>query len=182
MLNGKSSGNQMRKQQGGGGVIFWAGLRGNTIVSPFRVEQGVKLNSRNYCSFLTRNCMPWYQRLLDQDKRTLILMKDSAPSHASKYSRAWFSDNDFGGSKLMTWAPNSPDLNPIEILWSLIKRKVYGNGKQYSSVDALDVLLEAVRKASTEVPEKRLSCFVNNVDKSLVNVIKCHGGSFERVK
>ena len=109
-------------------------------------------------------------------------MKDSAPSHACKYSRAWFNDNDFGGSKLMTWAPNSPDLNPIEILWSLIKRKVYGNGKHYSSVDALEVLLEAVCKASTEVPEKRLSYFVNNVDKSLVKVIKRHGRSFERVK
>ena len=68
----------------------------------------------------------------------------------------------------MTWAPNSPDLSPIEILWSRIKRKVYGNSKQYSSVDAQDVLLEAVRKATTEVPEKRLSYFVNNVDKSLV--------------
>ena len=82
----------------------------------------------------------------------------------------------------MTWAPNSPDLNPIEILWSLIKRKVYGNGKQYSRVDALDVLLEAICKDSTEVPEKRLSYFVNNVDKSLVKVIKRHGRSFERVK
>ena len=106
--------------------------------------------------------MPWNQLLLDQDKRTLILMKDSAPSHASKYSRALFSDNDFGGSKLMTWAPNSPDLSPIEVLCSLIKRKVYGNGKQYSSVYALDVLLEAVRKASTEVPEKRLTYFANS--------------------
>ena len=109
-------------------------------------------------------------------------MKNSAPSHASKYSRALFNDNDFGGLKLMTWAPNCSDLNPIENLWSLIKWKVYGNGKQYSSLDALDVLLEAVRKASTEVPEKRLSYFVNNVDKSLVKVIKRQGGSFERVR
>ena len=147
----------MRKEQGGGGVIFWTGLHGNTIVSPFSVEQDVKLSSKNYCSFLTRNLMPWYQRLLDQDKRTVILMKDSAPSHASKYSRAWFSNNDFGRSKLMTWAPNSPDLNSIEILWLLTKCKVYGDDKQYSNVDALDVLLEAVRKASTEVLEKRLS-------------------------
>ena len=179
VLNGRSSGNRMRRQQGGGGVMFWAGLFGNTIVGPFRVEQGVKLNSQNYCSFLTRNFLPWYQQLLDHDKKTLVLMQDNAPSHASKYSRAWFIENGIGETKLMTWPPNSPDINPIQMLWSLIKRKVYENGKQYSSVDAL---WEAVRKASTEVPEKHLSNLVNDVDKRLIKVKKRQTGRFERVK
>ena len=82
--------------------MFWAGLHGNTIVGPFRVEQGVKLNSQNHCNFLSQNFMLSYQRLSDQDKETLILMQDNAPSHTFKYSRAWFSDNVIGGSKLMT--------------------------------------------------------------------------------
>ena len=121
VLNGRSSRNRVRRQQDGEGIMFWDWLLGNTIVDPFRVEQGVKLNSQNYFSFLTRNFMPWFQQLSDQDKETLILMQDYAPSHASKYSRAWFSDNVIGGSKLMTWPPNSPDLNPNEMLRSLIK-------------------------------------------------------------
>lgn len=179
VLNGRQARNRFRRQQGGGGVMFWAGLLGNTIVGPFRVEQGVKLNSRNYCSFLTRNFLPWYQRLSEEDKEPLIFMQDNAPSHASRYTKAWFSDQGIDGSKLMIWPPNSPDVNPIEMLWSLIKQKVYENGKQYSSVDAL---WAAVCKACTEVPEEHLKNLVNGVDKRLVKLIKSKGGRFEHIK
>ena len=58
----------MRGQQGGGGDMFWAGLLRNTIIDPFKIEQGVNQNFQNYCSFLKQNFMPWYQRLSDQDK------------------------------------------------------------------------------------------------------------------
>ena len=68
VLNGRQSCNRMRRQQGGGGVMFWAGLLANTIIGPFRVQQGVKMNSENYCNFLTTNFLPWYHRLSDEEK------------------------------------------------------------------------------------------------------------------
>lgn len=179
VLKGRQSRNRMRRQQGGGGVMFWAGLLGNTIVGPFRVEQGVKLNSQNYCSFLSKNFLPWYQRLSNEEKEILLFMQDNAPSHASKYSKTWFSDQGIDESKIMIWPPNSPDLNPIEMLWSLIKRKIYENNKQYSSLDAL---WEAVCKACRDVPEDQLKNLVNGVDKRLVKLIKSKGGRFEHVK
>ncbi|CAJ0917988.1 unnamed protein product [Ranitomeya imitator] len=39
-----------RRQQGGGGVLVWAGIK-DELVGPFRVEDGVKLNSQTYCQF-----------------------------------------------------------------------------------------------------------------------------------
>ena len=37
----------------------------------------------------------------------------------------------------MIWPPCSPDLNPIEHLWSILKRGVYKVGEQLTSKDAL---------------------------------------------
>lgn len=34
------------------GIMIWAGIINNEVVGPFRVEQGVKINSENYCQFL----------------------------------------------------------------------------------------------------------------------------------
>ena len=35
---------RLRKQQGGGGVMFWAGICGQTLIGPFMVEEGVKMD------------------------------------------------------------------------------------------------------------------------------------------
>ena len=43
---------RVRRQQGGGGVMFWADIIGDTLRGPFRVSDGVKVTSRAYISFL----------------------------------------------------------------------------------------------------------------------------------
>ena len=48
LADGSVRPSRSRRQQGGGGVMFWAGIVGSTIVGPFIVEEGVKLNSQNY--------------------------------------------------------------------------------------------------------------------------------------
>ena len=40
----------LRRQQGGGGVMFRAGIVGNELVGPFRVPDGVKLAAVAYIS------------------------------------------------------------------------------------------------------------------------------------
>ena len=41
------------------------------------------------------------------------------------------------GENLMVWPPSSPDLNPIENLWSIIKQKIYEGGRQFTSKQQL---------------------------------------------
>jgi len=51
-----------------------------------------------------------------------IFMQDNAPIHTARIIRDWLIEN---GVKVMVWPKRSPDLNPIENLWALLKAQIY---------------------------------------------------------
>ena len=53
---------RLRSQQGGGGVMFWSGIMGSDLVSPFRVPEGVKMTSAKHVKFLTAHFLPRYKK------------------------------------------------------------------------------------------------------------------------
>ena len=58
-------------------------------------------------------------------------MHDNALSHAAKTTTQFLTLFGFVTKTLVDWPPKPPDLNPLENLWSIIKRHVYASGKQY---------------------------------------------------
>ncbi len=44
--------------------------------------------------------------------------------HKSRLSMAWFADNQV---EVMDWPARSPDLNPIEHIWSMIDQRISGS-------------------------------------------------------
>lgn len=50
-----------------------------------------------------------------------IYQQDNHPVHKSKKIQKYFEDNNI---KTLDWPPNSPDINPIENFWSLVKRTI----------------------------------------------------------
>ena len=50
-----------------------------------------------------------------------IFQQDSAPCHTARIVKQWFVET---GVQLLDWLGNLPDLNPIENLWVLIKKRV----------------------------------------------------------
>ena len=64
------------------------------------------------------------ERILLPEKSKAIFQQDGVPAHTSKRRKKWLKDN-------MPWywakdirPPNSPDLNPIENLWSILQSKL----------------------------------------------------------
>jgi transposase len=49
-------------------------------------------------------------------------MQDNAPVHTARIIKALLEEL---GINIMVWPPYSPDLNPIENLWAIMKVKIY---------------------------------------------------------
>ena len=75
--------------------------------------------------------------------------------HSSRLSKKWFEDKHI---KLLEWPARSPDLNPIENLWRTMASQVYAGGRQFASVQELEV---AVRNSWRETRIELLETLVN---------------------
>ncbi len=83
------------------------------------------------CFLKTNIPAPVYQEILEHfmllsadqlfKDADLIFQQDLAPAHTAKSTKSWLNDHGVG---VLDWAANSPDLNPIENLWDIVKRKM----------------------------------------------------------
>ena len=67
--------------------MFWAGICADTLIGPFIVEEGLKMDSEAYAYFQKQHFFNWYKNQPRSFKRKCIYMHDNAPSHASRYTR-----------------------------------------------------------------------------------------------
>ncbi len=67
-----------------------------------------------------------------------IFQQGLAPAHTAKGTKSWFNDH---GVTVLDWPANSPDLNPIENLYGIVKRKM--RDTRPNSADDLKTTIKA---------------------------------------
>ena len=89
--------------------------------------------------------------------------------HRSKSTTAWLRSKKI---KVLKWPARSPDLNPIENIWGILVRRIYGDGKQFNSREELK---EAIRTAWEQLEPDVLTALTNSMPSGLFQVISRDG-------
>lgn len=82
--------------------------------------------------------------------RKLVFMHDNAPSYFVVSTVQYLDKSVFKENKLMAWPSFSLDLNQIENLWKILRRRVYQSGQQNTSTDQLWAEIVKYAKEITE--------------------------------
>ena len=73
----------------------------------------------------------------------------------------------------MEWPPQSPDLNPIENMWALLKRRLYNNYDKPAS--NLDELFKWSSKIWYDITVEECQKYVNTMPRWVEQVIQRKG-------
>ncbi len=104
------------------------------------------------------------QLLKDAD---LIFQQDLAPAHTAKSTKSWLNDHGVG---VLDWPANSPDLNPIENLWGIVKRKIRNRRPKNA-----DELKATVKETWASIPPQQCHKLITSMPRRIEAVIKAKG-------
>jgi DDE superfamily endonuclease len=108
-----------------------------------------------------------------------IFQLDNAPIHNSRTTRALFDQYNL---PVMKWPANSPDLNPIENLWTAMKAEFHkewealGSKRPSQSAQAMEVYRELLKRVWKEALGSLPGKLVESMPRRIAAVIEAKGG------
>lgn len=122
-----------------------------------------------YVEILKRNLQASARKL--QLSRNFIFQQDGDPKHTSKLVTEWLNKNKV---KVLEWVAQSPDLNPIEHLWAILKIKV----REQNPTNLSD-LKRIITEEWNKINPKHFQNLVESMPKRCQAVIRAKGGHID---
>ncbi len=144
-------------------VVIWAAMS-SAGVGPLCFLKST-VNAAIYQEILEHFMLPSADKLYgDAD---FIFQQDLAPAHTAKGTKSWFNDH---GVTVLDWPANSPDLNPIENLWGIVKRKM-----RDTRPNNADDLKATVKETWASIPPQQCHKLITSMPRRIEAVIKAKG-------
>ncbi len=112
-----------------------------------------------YCSILKEKMLPSLRAL----GRRALFQLDNDPKHTSKATVEFLKKNRV---KVIQWPSMSPDLNPIEHLWGILKRQV-----EHHSPSSLQSLKEVILEEWKKIDLAKCRQLVHSMPRSLEDLV-----------
>ncbi len=144
-------------------VMIWAAMS-SAGVGPLCFLKST-VNAAIYQEILEHFMLPSADKLYgDAD---FIFQQDLAPAHTAKSTKSWFNDH---GVTVLDWPANSPDLNPIENIWGIVKRKM-----RDTRPNNADDLKATVKETWASIPPQQCHKMITSMPRRIEAVIKAKG-------
>jgi len=151
------------------GWMFWGSISGfQKGPCCFWEKAWGKISSESYRTHIIPRIAEYIY-----DHPGTILMQDGAPGHRAA---ATIDDLNQRGITVLEWPPYSPDLNPIETLWNIMKdwiQRRYGHIDTISSYPRLRRIIEEAWEA---IPDERVHELIESMPARCQAVIDANGG------
>lgn len=155
-------------------VMVWACIaqnyKGPLLVLEYPGGKGGGMNTDRYIDQVLSGPLPQVYKKLKASRRYIRFQQDNAPCHVSKRSMRCLAQN---GIMVFEHPPSSPDLNPIENLWHILKDRIRDLPHQPTSISELK---DAVKAAWDSITLEEINNLVFSMPHCVQAVLAAEGG------
>ena len=142
-------------------IMFWGCITKDG--AGVLIECSNNMTSNEYIEILNKSLI---FALSDFD---LVLQHDNAPIHKASNVTSWLNQHNV---ETLDWPPNSPDLNIIENVWAILKRRLASSSVLCSSIADVKSLVE---NEWAKITPQMISKLYNSIPKRLQQCEKKKG-------